>query len=483
MKLNRNDLCHCGSGKKYKKCCLVKDEMREIPQKWEEEDIFDSDYDNEEDDNEITDDETFKTEDDESYDELDNEDEVDDFDEDEEDEEDDDFEDDEDDEDDLPEINEEDEKLVDEWWANYKKMTKAKPEEIRLHLENFMDKYPNLVLHLELHHEVLFELGGDYLKTQKYDEFIEFLLNLRINFPDSYIKSFGYYDSDIIAWLITKNRTNEVKDYLNNFIKFPVRFVDKLFGVVELLKATNNAEILTYLVENVYEAICKSNNVLGGFKIVDLLATNLFSKYIYDYKNEEVYDKIIDEVKTLKVELSDNVYTKIFWSKRLERINREYIKWETTIPKKKNQLLESYFVITLNFLRFVKEKTEISWITAEYYSELMNNYFHSVAGDSSNDFAYKPKHFFDFSEKTIEKTVISLSKDMFIYYNTVKMISIVNAIFYFAEYLAFCNNIDEGEKSKIQDSCKKFNDKILPALMKQEIDVYYFTKFPIWKKD
>jgi len=27
--LGRNDPCHCGSGKKYKKCCLEKDEARE----------------------------------------------------------------------------------------------------------------------------------------------------------------------------------------------------------------------------------------------------------------------------------------------------------------------------------------------------------------------------------------------------------------------------------------------------------------------
>ena len=31
MKLNLNDLCHCGSGKKYKKCCLSKnDEQRTL---------------------------------------------------------------------------------------------------------------------------------------------------------------------------------------------------------------------------------------------------------------------------------------------------------------------------------------------------------------------------------------------------------------------------------------------------------------------
>jgi hypothetical protein len=29
MKLGRNDPCHCGSGKKYKACCLAKDEAKQ----------------------------------------------------------------------------------------------------------------------------------------------------------------------------------------------------------------------------------------------------------------------------------------------------------------------------------------------------------------------------------------------------------------------------------------------------------------------
>lgn len=28
-KMGRNDPCHCGSGKKYKKCCLAADEVRD----------------------------------------------------------------------------------------------------------------------------------------------------------------------------------------------------------------------------------------------------------------------------------------------------------------------------------------------------------------------------------------------------------------------------------------------------------------------
>lgn len=29
MKIGRNDPCHCGSGNKYKKCCVAKDEAAE----------------------------------------------------------------------------------------------------------------------------------------------------------------------------------------------------------------------------------------------------------------------------------------------------------------------------------------------------------------------------------------------------------------------------------------------------------------------
>jgi SEC-C motif len=32
MKLNRNDICHCGSGKKYKKCCLPNDKQQIVSQ-------------------------------------------------------------------------------------------------------------------------------------------------------------------------------------------------------------------------------------------------------------------------------------------------------------------------------------------------------------------------------------------------------------------------------------------------------------------
>src|SRR5699024_12610867 len=41
MKIGRNDPCYCGSGKKYKKCCLEKDEMIKSLEKFSlEEEMF-----------------------------------------------------------------------------------------------------------------------------------------------------------------------------------------------------------------------------------------------------------------------------------------------------------------------------------------------------------------------------------------------------------------------------------------------------------
>lgn len=40
IKIGRNDPCHCGSGKKYKKCCLLKDQLKAHEESMPFEDYF-----------------------------------------------------------------------------------------------------------------------------------------------------------------------------------------------------------------------------------------------------------------------------------------------------------------------------------------------------------------------------------------------------------------------------------------------------------
>jgi hypothetical protein len=156
-KIGRNDPCPCGSGKKYKKCCLLKEQQgyeqkRSVAgRRKDETDDFFEDLPAEptglRDENEAMEasaqslleleDEPFvsRTISDE-----------------------------------VPEIGEEENALVDAWWTAYQGM--KDPDKIIRHLDGFFQAHPGLVTNLELHHEVLFELGDQLIKAGRASDYI-----------------------------------------------------------------------------------------------------------------------------------------------------------------------------------------------------------------------------------------------------------------------------------------------------------------------
>lgn len=86
---------------------------------------------------------------------------------------------------DIPGISKEEMALVDTWWEKYVKMKGV--DSIRHHLDDFMRDHPKLVPNLELHQEVLFELGADYVREGREAEYIDLLLTMRSDFTDAYL--------------------------------------------------------------------------------------------------------------------------------------------------------------------------------------------------------------------------------------------------------------------------------------------------------
>ncbi len=212
-KIGRNDPCPCGSGKKYKKCCLPKEQQRSIASKRKEktDDFFEdlpAEPDGFRDENEAmeTSAQTELKLDDEPFVSPTISDEV-------------------------TEISEEENALVDAWWKAYLGM--QDPDEIIRHLEGFFHAHPRLVPNLELHHEVLFELGAQLVKAGRAADYIELLQRVRRDFPDTYLKSFSYYDLDIIRYKISSQEPEGIEDYLNWFEEYPDHDADNLFSLNE----------------------------------------------------------------------------------------------------------------------------------------------------------------------------------------------------------------------------------------------------------
>jgi hypothetical protein len=235
-KIGRNDPCPCGSGKKYKKCCLGKEEnekaLQRIEQKADEslfEDLPISDSTDAADEYNDDSADVFPDEIDEG-DIFETEDQIDaktDF------------------EPDyvspfdgpLPEISDADDALIDQWHKEYHSMND--PDIMAKHLLDFIEARPDLVLNLEIHHEVLFEIGARYIEQDRRDQYIELLKRIRNDHLEAYMKSYGYYDRDMICDAVIKKNFHDINEYLKFFKEYPENSPDNLFKVIDFLCSQN----------------------------------------------------------------------------------------------------------------------------------------------------------------------------------------------------------------------------------------------------
>ncbi len=508
-KIGRNDPCHCGSGKKYKKCCLAKDEQEianSVPnsriqkeyggfsvRKTPEELAFERDYFNEEefeedevDDNEFDENNSFGEPDDEDidYDQyVDDDEDINDDDEDidydavfasldkvtnnqEPDESPDRI------EDEYPEINEAHEKLVNDWWETYREI--KDPVKEKAHLEKFIANHPELVIHLGVHYEALFELGADYLKIGKYDEFIEFLMKFREEFPDSYLKSAGYYDRDIIIWLISKDRTDEIHKYTNLLQKYYLDCEDKILEIGAILAATNLNELFLDNFTNTYIQIFKENNALFPFSGFYNVSMNIFDKYVNPGRKEFIVTDFLNELTELGIEPDeeDDTLAPKIWQKYYDSAIRPFSLWDGNVPKKRGQLYDKYLSISTNFSRYLKEKEGLQWVSAHYYGDQLNDFLTCFLDNNK-----KPKQLFNFSISVIDQALGALCQD-FIYTDFVQFTSILTAIYYFVDYLHECGNISEEEQNVIKDDIFEFYTKQYSKMKTSYHEALIFSEFP-----
>ena len=233
-KIGRNAPCLCGSGKKYKKCCLRKDEEEQRQKTISEYQVNEETFDDlEEDEYEVgwgeaedawsSDDESEGTGSDDFefegvYPQIDKS---------------------------FPEISEAEQAIVDEWWEEFRPFYMARDaDELIRRIVGFMEEHSTLFIHLYLDEECLFELGAELARRGEYRRHAELLQRIRKEHPEVYIRSHGYYDRDIITELILNGQREEISQYFNFFKEYPDSHPDELSEIIDLLLSANCQDAL-----------------------------------------------------------------------------------------------------------------------------------------------------------------------------------------------------------------------------------------------
>lgn len=466
MSLGRNEPCHCGSGKKYKKCCLRKDEekttvqhqhsnslKKDIPkvwennEKWENDEFLDSEDDlfNEE---EYNDDENFEQENViEGYKETE-------------------F-------DDYPTLAKKDDKKIDDWFNIYENI--ENPDVILEHLKKFLNEEPlDLIINLGLEEDVLFELIDKFHKAGKTDEILEFILDFRLKYPEVYQRSAGYYDSDIIAWLISKNETDRIENYLNYFEKYPVNYIDELFKTINLLICTDNSDKLIQLTSKIYKGVLHSRSVMGGYEIAHIPINEVVLKYLKKDYNKTSFENLGKELKELELDYHKDFYEPSTWETKFKAYYKDYTAWEEKIPNSKQKFYNNILLFSENYLRYLTEEKKLNYHTAFFYGSRLSS-FYSTLSESE----FRPKSFFIFTKQQIDSIITKLSKD-FMGINIVDAMTYINTLYYFAEYLVVCNNYTKEQKDNLQEILQEFHSMLYKSYHKIEIEALCFKEFPLF---
>ena len=466
-KLGRNEPCHCGSGKKYKKCCLNKDEEKkkmDINNNSEGCTNCDEDFEEifeEEDD--FTEDEFDEITDREEYNkikhkikELRKKYSCKKFD------------------DNLPDISPDEQRIVDAWWQKFEDVCMKNFDAIKCVdlIKDFVINHPNLVPNLYLHEGAIFEFEGRSLKSGNYDDFIGFLKWYRDNAFNAYILGGTYYDFFLITYQLVNGDVGNITKYFSIYKEYPGHDPDNLMRLVDLFKATNNQELLIELLKDIHPYVYYSPGIIGAEDFVQPILKDTFCKYLKrDYTEQEI-DLIVNTMKDFSNLFPDMFVqtNREFWVHLLEDMYKR-VPLEKQLKNRKEA--EDYFShIRNHFEVFLHETRGKQWITAEYYSVLILEYLFKQL--ENNKIGKKP---FQLNKDRVDNYLATQFRDI-IGIREIPCLAFMQALFYFNEYLGETGLISSECRDSNEGVCDDLYETVYGICLKSNYCAKLFEKFP-----
>ena len=437
-KIGRNDPCSCCSGKKYKKCCLQKDEekMRTSGQTTKlaasRKDHYDNGYFDDLHEPEPASDSDEETDQDvvaENYNPSENH-EYKHFDK------------------TFPKIGKEGKKFIDDWYAEYKhvkRKAEGNPLIIMDHIRQSLDQRPDLAINFDLA-DILFNLEDDCLKNNKYDEFVNFLYWYRYNHRPSYDFAAPYLDHMLIAHNLVRGKKEDIPELFSFYKSYPDENPDCLLQVVDLLLAADEEALIFKLLDSIYIDIFYSPNVIGSDDFVSPILVYTYGKHLQKNKNDVDIEALLYDVSDLANKVSGmgiNTHRE-FWRDFLDNM---YDKQPmSAFPANRKEIKDYYWNVSLRFTLFLREVKNLSWIGATHLSEVVGGFLMMPLSDKK-----RPKMPFKFTADLIEKHIMKSHRDMF-GIKAINSVSFLRALYFFAEYLASENMFSPQERKHAEDT-------------------------------
>lgn len=449
MDIGRNQPCYCGSGKKYKKCCLRKDEdvrrdaqdMDEFEyalrkglidpfaadEDWEEETTpggFDDDYvDASEDDFEFEDWHDDELEDESAippnYLHLDKRDH-------------------------LSAI---DIECIESWWDDFEEMSES--EELLAHITLFLDKHPSLVKDLGLEDGPMYSLEDKCCDRHDYQNYFDLISRLHREFPKAYEAGFAGYDRFMVLWLLSEGKKEYVTEYLQNFKKNTDDSQEELPEVINILASSNCQDILEDFLPDVLQEVKQSHFIMEGEDIIHPVITLILAPFLDNGLKSFQVQELVKKLEPLSDLLSSSWLDEDALQRKVERLLGVEGTWRLEDCTTRLKAIELYEDVACRFMGWLHSNKSLDWCTAGYFSLHMRSYFYEALPAKK-----RPRVLFPVQAHDIA-LMFQRFNDQYYFPNTTEMLGMVNSLFWFADFLLELQLVDQEQAESAQETCRE----------------------------
>jgi hypothetical protein len=444
MTTARNATCPCGSGKKYKKCCLAKDEAAARAatlaaaraaeeERQAEEAAQRAEWEKQQEEWQQRDTDKPTASPSEST--VDGP--------------------------DWPPLSEADQQLVDAWWkeAGPVYMGRDRSKECGRLLDRvlaFLDQHPRLFRYLYLHEELLFELGASLARADRMGDYLELLRRLRDEQPEMYFQCFGYYDEDLLTEALRTGRREEIPACLRLFREHPSKHIDQFARVVDLLAWRGCETELKELLEPTAHPVADSPDVLGGaFGLQWLADLAIFPFLEAGDDSPPAVDRMCEVARDSGYLSVDDTRNRDWLARMVILSSRSPAEACLDLKDTRNERLHEE--VGWSFAGWLRRTKGLTWSSARFLSNALADYW------AWREDRKKPTSSYGLSENRLDHYLAQRCRD-FICLNGVSALSTLQAFHYLTEYLVAHGYFNTADALQLQAAAGTLYETIRDAV-------------------
>ena len=344
----------------------------------------------------------------------------------------------------LPDLPPEQDNIIEDWW---KEITpgydRLDADQMIQRVETALTEFPSLFVHLALDEEFLFELGGELGRRGRTADYIALLKRLRREQRQMYSFAYGPYDRDVIAELVVTGQVEQIPAYLDLFQQYPDAQPDCCHQICNLLAWRGLAEPLYLLCEAVATPMLTSAKVIGGhFALNWLLRREEIQFYEGGDDSPGALGRTADSIARLGERLQYPLTLDADWFRA--GLNACLEPPRVELRGKLSDLAQRR--LGMNFVAHLRRARLVPWVQGFLLNDLLQDYFFWCRREKIP--------WLQLQKKDIE-AFVEYRSGQFGCVVGVTVLAIIQGMVWFAEYLGTATALSAADAERIKQDCRQ----------------------------